>query len=115
MQTLQELQVWFVLPGIRRELANALKAKGVNQKKIALILDITEAAVSQYVAGKRGNDMTFDASFKREVELSAQALKDGANLQSEVQRLLRLTEHHRSACSPCPEKKRNSSCEVCYH
>jgi predicted transcriptional regulator len=115
MQTLQELQVWFVLPGIRRELAMTMKQQGISQKRIAVILDLTEAAVSQYLAGKRGADVSFNKEFKTEISLSAERLQKGENLQKELQYLLRKSDELRVACPSCPEKKKNGACGACYH
>lgn len=50
-----EFSVWYVLPSLRRELALALISEhGLSQRRTADLLGLTEAAVSQYVHGKRG-------------------------------------------------------------
>jgi len=41
------------VPAIKAKLAKELKEKGYSQKEIAAVLDVTEAAVSQYLSGKR--------------------------------------------------------------
>ena len=41
------------VPAIKAKLAKELKKKGCSQKEIATILGVTEAAVSQYLSGKR--------------------------------------------------------------
>lgn len=41
------------VPKIKAELAKRLKAEGKSQREIAKILEVTEAAVSQYLSGKR--------------------------------------------------------------
>jgi hypothetical protein len=41
------------VPAIKAKLAKDLKKKGCSQKDIATILGVTEAAVSQYISGKR--------------------------------------------------------------
>ncbi len=57
----QEIEVWYLIPGIRRELAKTLLEKhNMNQKQISEILNITESAVSQYLKAKRGSEMKFD-------------------------------------------------------
>jgi predicted transcriptional regulator len=44
-----------ILPFVRRELARVLVTEyHLSQKKVAEILGVTEAAVSQYLKGKRG-------------------------------------------------------------
>ena len=50
-----EIEYWYVLPSIRREISTYLKeTKSLKQKEIAKILGITEAGVSQYLKGSRG-------------------------------------------------------------
>lgn len=48
-----ERAVKYKVPAIKANLARKLKGKGYSQKKIAEFLDVTEAAVSQYLSGKR--------------------------------------------------------------
>ncbi|MEM4248277.1 MAG: helix-turn-helix domain-containing protein [Candidatus Nanoarchaeia archaeon] len=43
----------YKVPAIKADLARKLKGKGYSQKEIADFLDVTEAAVSQYLSGKR--------------------------------------------------------------
>lgn len=64
----QEVEVWYVLPAIRRELAKAMKTKvvprpneegkivdhKVTQKEIARMLGVTEPAITQYLLKKKG-------------------------------------------------------------
>ncbi len=58
-----ELMVWYVLPMIRRELARELViAHGMSQAEVARRFDVTDAAVSQYIKGKRGDRPGFDSS-----------------------------------------------------
>jgi hypothetical protein len=49
-----EIIVQYVLPAIRAELAVRMRDEGINQARIARILGVTPAAVSQYVKSKRG-------------------------------------------------------------
>ena len=64
----QEVEVWYVLPAIRRELAKVMKTKVVQradedgdmkdhkitQKEIARMLGVTEPAITQYLLRKKG-------------------------------------------------------------
>jgi Predicted transcriptional regulator len=47
-----ELIVWDVLPSIRSELAKKLSKSGLSQKEVSERLEITQAAVSQYINKK---------------------------------------------------------------
>lgn len=102
--TLQELEVWYILPGIRKELAVAMKKKGLSQAKIAGVLGITEAAVSQYVKAKRAKEVRFGKNLKKEIEKSAEGIIGGKNQRKEIQRLIAVAEKDMIVCSMCTHK-----------
>jgi len=49
-----EIIVQYVLPAIRAEIAARMRDEGISQARIARILGVTPAAVSQYIKSKRG-------------------------------------------------------------
>ena len=49
----QEIEVRYILPALRKELAIEL-SKDMKQKEVANILNITQSALSQYHKEKRG-------------------------------------------------------------
>jgi len=55
-----EIVVWYVIPAIMSELAKELLKRGMKQKEISELLDITQPAVSQYVSDKRGHGIKFN-------------------------------------------------------
>ncbi|MAG07667.1 transcriptional regulator [Candidatus Pacearchaeota archaeon] len=56
----QEVEVWYLIPAIRRELAKCLIDNyDFSQKRVAGVLGITESAVSQYLKQKRGGELKF--------------------------------------------------------
>ncbi|MFO8109205.1 MAG: transcriptional regulator [Thermoplasmata archaeon] len=55
-----EIIVNYVLPSIRAQLSKELIDLGNTQNQVSCMLDITPAAVSQYVSGKRGYTLDFD-------------------------------------------------------
>jgi hypothetical protein len=56
----QEIEVWYLIPAIRRELARIfIKEYGISQKESANILGVTEAAISQYLSYKRAKELSF--------------------------------------------------------
>ncbi len=69
----QEIEVWYILPAVRSALCKELASK-LQQKKIAQLLGITEPAVSQYIKGKRGSKLKFDAHIKNEIRIAANEL-----------------------------------------
>jgi len=86
----QEVEVWYVLPAIRRELAKVMKTKviprvnedgkkedhKVTQKEIARMLGVTEPAITQYLLKKkgrrsRGDQVVIPNSILKEIDKSA--------------------------------------------
>lgn len=113
----QEVEVFYILPAIRRELTKELKDLGKSQKQIAELLHITEPAVSQYVNQKRASEVTFGKAMLTEIQKSARKLIAKANAMAEVQRLLKLSLKERSTCKTCqnvvPQVKKG--CTVCFN
>ncbi|VVB81253.1 Uncharacterised protein [uncultured archaeon] len=106
----QEIEVFYVLPALRRELAVSLKTTGKSQKDIAKLLGVTEAAVSQYFSSKRASRIQFSDGLKRAVNESAAKITDDITLMNEMQRLLQLTRTERVACQVHCMK----GCNACY-
>jgi predicted transcriptional regulator len=91
MQTPQEITVWYILPALRRELTIALKNKKIKQTKIASILGITEAAVSQYLKHKRAKAIKFDENIIIEIKKAADnMLNDEHCHRYEIQNLINI-------------------------
>ena len=66
----QEIEVWYVLPALRKAFAMNLIKAGLPQKKIAQLMGITEAAISQYKNDKRANDTSISNEITEEVQKS---------------------------------------------
>ena len=92
----QEVEVWYVLPAIRREFARVMKTKEVprmgddgktklhkiTQKEIAKMLGVTEPAITQYLLKKkgmrsRGDQVEIPERFLSEIEKSADTMIAG--------------------------------------
>ncbi|MFH1424807.1 MAG: helix-turn-helix domain-containing protein [archaeon] len=71
-----EIIVWKVLPAIRAEMARNLAKEGMNQKEIAKVMGITEAAVSQYANKKRAAEFKIGKSFGQRFKGAAKQLKE---------------------------------------
>lgn len=112
----QEIEVWFILPAIRRELSIVMKELRLDQKTIAGILGISAAAVSNYFTAKRAKTIKFNQDIKDKISVAAkEIIKDPKKVIPEIQNLLNSTEIrrvvcdiHREHCSISPE------CEVCF-
>lgn len=111
----QEIEVFYIIPALRRELARSLKQLGFDQKKTAQLLNITEAAVSQYLNEKRATDVSFSHKIKKEIMQSAERLKKNSNLIEETQKLLRIVRSELITCKTCNIlTSTNKSCRICF-
>jgi hypothetical protein len=111
----QEIEVWFVIPAIRRELAKAFIAKGKSQKQSADLLGISEAAISQYLSDKRGNELQFDTEEKKKIVNAADKILAGEHIMQEMHRLIVSL---RAADSVCKMHKKMDKglphdCKIC--
>jgi hypothetical protein len=94
----QEVEVFYLLPTLRRELALAFKDEGMSQKDIARILQVTEAAVSQYLSSKRAVEVSLPGKARKAVREAAHRIADGKRLVEEIQGLLRLLREDGTLC-----------------
>lgn len=86
----QELETFYVIPALRRQLALAMDEAGMKQKDIAANLGINSAAISQYKSKKRGEKVEFNAEIVQQIKNSAAKVKDQLSYVRETQRLLHL-------------------------
>src|SRR3989344_1908736 len=116
MNTPQEVEVWYVLPAIRRQLAISLKNDGLKQKEIAGVLNITEPAVSQYLKKKRGEEIAFSSQMLEEIAKSAKEISlDKSKLRSEIQKVMRKIKESKFICSVCNDHANTAKdCVICY-
>ena len=116
MDTPQEIQVWYILPALRRQLAITLRKEGMKQKEIATAIGLTEAAVSQYLKKKRGEETHFSKDVLDEIGKSARLIAaDNTKVRSETQRLLKMISETRFICGVCHNHiNSNVNCEICY-
>ena len=99
----QEIEVWYVIPAIRRELARVLIIKHkLKQNEIAKILGTTEAAISQYLNKKRGQELKFPKKMEKEFENAAKLIvKDKRKVVSEILSLIKITKQQGLSCYIC--------------
>jgi len=124
----QEVEVWYVLPALRRELAKMMKTKTVprvgedgkkkehkiTQKEIAKMLGVTEPAITQYLLKKkgrrsRGDQVVIPSKFQIELDKSAGAMIEQFEKRStdddmfeimtgEINRMIRLLSDDGTMC-----------------
>ena len=94
----QEIEVFYVIPALRRELALFMKQGGKSQREIAHLLGVTEPAVSQYMTSKRAALVRFNEAIKAAIKASAQRITGAASMLREIQQLLHLVREERVVC-----------------
>jgi len=84
----QEIEVWYIIPAIRCEIAKAMIKKGIKQRNVARVIGMTDAAISQYMSGKRANKIVFNEKIKKEIDKSVEKIiKDNTKLNSEINKI----------------------------
>ena len=99
----QEIEVWYIIPAIRKELAKMLTKKHrLTFEKAGEILGISKSAVSQYINNKRASLIKIPPNIKREIEKSADILIKNNNFAvKEIMRLLALMKKTKCSCKIC--------------
>lgn len=113
----QEIEVWYVLPALRREFAKVLiKYHKLTQKKVAELLQITEAAVSQYISGKRASRVKFGNDVLKEIRRSAKrVVKEEVPLFIELERISKMLTVKQVVCEMCKTSNIGlDECNVCF-
>lgn len=97
----QEIEVWYVLPAIRKQLALALIGKGMAQKQVAQIMGVTEASISHYKKEKRASINILETpQIKEEITKSVETIsQNNAVLTAEVLRLNKLVKDSGLLCT----------------
>lgn len=111
----QELEVWYILPALRRELAKEMLKLNLKKAEIARKLGLSRAAVTQYLNSKRASEIKFDKNTLSEIKLSAKSLANNESC---------LIHHMHNLCKICRQNKvlckihkcdhdANNCCEIC--
>ncbi len=115
METPQEIEVWLILPAVRRQFVIHLKSYGLKQKDIAKIMGITEPAVSQYLNNKRGESIEFGKIINSQIKESATLVSKGSNFMEELQKIMKLVKKSKFICEVCHEHTNtDDKCQICY-
>ncbi len=109
----QEIEVWYVIPAIRRELARLLTQEhGLSYEKAGEFLGITKAAISQYNKNKRASKINLKPIILREIEKAAKRMiKDKEVTTKEILRILRIMRERRIPFEVCKEGFGDKDCE----
>lgn len=111
----QELEVYFILPALRRELARTLKKQGKTHKAIAGFFGVTVPAVSQYLHAKRGAEIKFTAEFQKIIADAATHITDRDTFIKQTQQLMNKIWNDKFICQVCHDQTGSAkNCEVCF-
>ncbi len=116
----QEIEVRYILPAIRRELANILiNEHKLSQKEAANILGLTEAAISQYRHSKRAKEVVFSDNIVAEIRKSAEKILSEKNskqrILSEIYRISNLTTVRHILCDLHRSQSKDlKDCNICF-
>ncbi len=110
----QEIEVWYIIPAIRKELARGLVKKGLKQREVARKLEVTDAAISQYFTSKRGGDVKFNQKIKKEIKVSVESILKGSDTLKEIQKICKMVHDDGICCYIHKHHGAPKNCKVCY-
>jgi predicted transcriptional regulator len=110
----QEIETWYLIPAIRKELGKELIAKGLSQKETSVKLGLTEAAVSQYVSKKRATGIKFDKEISGEIKKAVERIMDGKGITKEIHDISEMCRKSGMLCKIHKKhEKIEGRCELC--
>jgi hypothetical protein len=114
----QEIEIWYLIPSLRKELARIfIKDYELNQKEISKLLGITEASVSHYVNEQRGQKIKFTQTEMEMIKKSAgNMIKTKSSYVKEIYSLCNQFRKTKVLCRIHRgfEKNIPKDCEVCF-
>jgi predicted transcriptional regulator len=118
MELQQEVEAFYIIPAVRRELARQLVALGLTQRDVAKRLGVTDAAISQYLSNKRGSPIDYGQTVAHAIAQAAARIKNSTSdaiIRKEIDALCILLKRERVICDI---HRKNSSvkdgCESCF-
>ena len=94
----QEIEVFYLIPAVRKEFAVQLKKQGKEQREIAKLLGVTEAAISQYLNEKRATEIKLDRIIISKIKKSTKKVKSPIDIVGEIQEILAFIRQTRLIC-----------------
>lgn len=109
--------VWYLIPAVSASLAKQLAAEGLSQSEIAAKLGITRAAVSQYISGKRGIELSLGPKSKKALARLAKKLaaskSDDATLSLAMCEICAIARKEKVLCGLHRKKGADKGCKIC--
>jgi len=111
----QELEVWYLLPTLRRELVKIfVKDYSLKQKEASQLLGITEAAASQYIKSKRASQLKFTREDIKKVKQTAgKIVKDKIHVMEYIYELCHDLRGSKSICDLHKKYTKNLPKDCC--
>ena len=116
MESPQEIEIWYVLPALRKAIAEELLKLGLKQREIARKLDVTEAAVSNYVKSKRAAELKFSGEMRSRISQAAKKIANSkADMMGELQKLCSAVRNQGLLCRVHKKHSKSDlkSCRIC--
>lgn len=112
----QEIATWYVIPAVKREFVKEMIKRGLSQRKAAEKLGLTEAAVSQYVKGKRAAEIELDSKIVNIIKESVtNILEKGSDVFTEVYNIVKECEKSKIICQiHMMYEEIPDGCDICF-
>ncbi len=113
----QEVEVFYLLPAIRKEIAASLKESGMAQKQIAGLLGVSEPSISHYFNSKRAAEIEFNSEIKKEIGKRAKNIMTKQDVIKETQKIINKIYNEKEICKVCHGLNKNNipkTCIACY-
>ncbi len=94
----QEIEVWYILPAVRLEIAKGLKKKGLSQQEISKKMYVTPAAISNYFKSKRASGMKFNKKVIKRIKEAVENIIGEKCFIKEVQDILKIVKNTEYLC-----------------
>jgi len=101
----QEVEVWYIIPAVRKEFAKILTSEyGFSYERAGKALGISKAAVSQYISNKRANKVCLNEDTKKEIVESAKLINENEKVaMKEIQKILKYMKDTNCSCNVCKQ------------
>jgi len=105
----QEIEVWYIIPAIRKEFASVfIKKYKLTYEKAGEYLGVSKAAIAQYVSNKRANKIKITDEIKKEIGKSCkEIIKNSKPAFNEIQRILKIMKEKKCSCEACKKYNKN--------
>ncbi|MBT7901882.1 MAG: hypothetical protein HN601_13170 [Candidatus Marinimicrobia bacterium] len=95
----QEVDVWYILPAIRKKIALGLLKSGLSQKDIAVLMKTSEATISHYKKEKRVKEDVLGSSIDIQIKKSVnKIIQNNSLLFSEILKLSNIVKENGLFC-----------------